>query len=148
VAGTQFEILAGQAAQQRAGDPRIRAFAAQAVADHGAALAQLTQLAQALGIGAPSQPTQSRLAPDRQAILSMWGDLSGAGFDCSYASTTYHDHEMIVTAFQNEAHHGDDPRVHLFAVTHLPALENHLNMAGADLDGLSCGAMSVPFTAP
>lgn len=128
-----FEVRGGQLATARGRDTRVHAAAIRLVADHLATLGQLGELDRQLGVAPEDSP-----GVDQRNILLLWSRLTVGPFDCAYAATEFLDHQVAVAAYQDEADHGDDPRIRAFAAVRLPVLHDHLAMLAAVLPDLDC----------
>ncbi len=87
----------------------------------------VTALAKQKGYTPPTEPSLVQ-ATKIKAISMMDGD----SFDKSYANQIgVSAHEDAVKLFQETANKAKDPDIKAFAATHLPALQQHLEMARA-----------------
>jgi putative membrane protein len=118
------EVRMGRLAAQNTQSAQIRAFAQRMVTDHMQLGHRLTEIAQRKGLTLPPEPN----ARD----VSTLADLSrqkGADFDNTYLRSQVTDHQIALSAFQQEAEHGTDPDLKTFAQAVLPTLRQHLLMA-------------------
>src|SRR5262245_14898430 len=102
------------------------------VQDHGNALDELKQLAQAKGVDLPE-------ASDRKARRQEKGldRKSGADFDKAYMSDMVKDHRKDLKAMQKAAQDARDPDVKSYAQKTAQVIQQHLDMANqiaADVD--------------
>lgn len=121
------EVQAGQLAQQKATDPKVKDFAQKMVTDHTTANQKLMALAQAKGLTPPAA-----LDDKHQAELTKLQNADGAKFDKLYMKGQLRDHQEAVRLFQNEADKGQDADLKAFATQTLPILQQHLDMAKSD----------------
>jgi putative membrane protein len=121
----QMEIQASRLAQGKATNSSVKAFAEQMLKDHGAADADLKQLAGTKGVTLPASP-----APSDQKKLESLGALNGQSFDRQYADEIgVKAHNEAVSLFRKASTGANDPDVKAFAGKTLPTLEHHLEMA-------------------
>lgn len=124
-AGTT-EVQAGQLALTQARNPALQGFAATMVQDHSATDNALRELGQRKGYRVPAGPT-----PTQQKNLDVLKSLHGDAFDARYAQMMLQDHHQAVALFAQEASHGHDADLKMFASKTLPTLQQHLSMAQA-----------------
>jgi putative membrane protein len=124
-AGTT-EVQASQLALTQARNPALQGFAATMVQDHSASDNALRDLAQRKGYHVPAGPT-----PTQQKNLDALKSLHGDAFDARYAQMMLQDHHQAVALFSEEASHGQDTDLKVFASKTLPTLQQHLSMAQA-----------------
>ena len=118
------EIQAAQLAQTKARNPRIKAFAAKMITDHGDSTQKLTAIAQAKGVTVNG--TLSDMAQQQETKLD--GDKPRM-FDRDYVADQVMDHKAAVQVFQTEIDSGQDPDLKAFAQSTLPVIKQHLTMA-------------------
>ena len=120
------EIEGSRLAQTKARNPEVKAFAEQMIQDHTMVNRELVALAQQKGYTPPTEP--SLLQQAELKALSITDDA----FDTTYASRIgVAAHESAVKLFREGAAQAKDPDIKAFATKHLPALEQHLEMARA-----------------
>ena len=131
------EIAAGKAAQQKATDPSVRAYAAQMVQDHTNANAQMKAILSTKGVSVTEAPDAEHVA-----ILAKMSSMSGAEFDRAYMQQQVVDHQKTIALFDAETRNGSDPDVRSFASTTLPIIQQHLMMAQQYTSRGTMGGMS------
>ncbi|MEO8672732.1 MAG: DUF4142 domain-containing protein [Tahibacter sp.] len=122
--GGMAEVEQSKTAKIRAGDPKIKAFAATMVTDHGNANTTLKGLAKDNGWSLPTS-----LDADAKAKVSDLSEKQGMDFDRSYASNMQKDHDATVALFKDFAQNADDAALRKFATDTLPTIEHHQKMA-------------------
>ena len=123
-----FEIAGGQAALKKATSDEVRELAAHLVADHTAALAEATALAEKLGVEVPTAP-----APLQQWALRVLDTFTGPDFDRWFAELQVEGHRQAIMEAQTEVAKGCNRKVRRLAAASLPVLEEHLAEAQAAL---------------
>jgi putative membrane protein len=122
--GLMSEIELGRVAQQRAGDPRVKAYGKRMVSDHSKDLAQVKQLAAQGGVKLPDKP-----GLEQRIVARRLKKLSGTHFDSAYMSHEVSDHKDDIKDARREARGGKDAGVKQLAGKALPELETHLRLA-------------------
>jgi putative membrane protein len=120
------EVELGKLALQNAGSESVKRFGQQMIDDHGKAGAELTSIAQSVGVEAPQKPGDKQ-----EAALKKLESLKGASFDQAYARQMVSDHEAAVSLFERQAKSGGSRPLKDFAAKTLPTLREHLKMARA-----------------
>lgn len=120
----QNEIQAGRAAQEKATDPTVRAYAMQMIQDHTTANAQLATILQPKGVSVSDGPDAEHLA-----LIAKMSQLSGPAFDRAYMQQQVVDHQKTIALFETESRTGSDVDVKSFANMTMPILQHHLQMA-------------------
>lgn len=119
------EIESSRLALQKAGDPAVKAFAQQMVADHGKTGQELAALASSKGVTLPDGPSMMQ-----KAKLKLLEAADGADFDRRYSETMgLAAHRDTIALFQKAAKEARDAEVKAFAAKTLPALQGHLDQA-------------------
>lgn len=119
------EIQSSQLAVQRARRPEIKEFAQKMVEDHTKASQELTALASAKGLTAPSEPSKQHAKTIKELT-----DAKDADFDRRYAREMgVKAHKDTVKLFEKAASNSKDQEVKAFAAKTLPTLRHHLEMA-------------------
>ncbi len=126
------EVQAAQLAQQKSTDPKIKDFAQRMITDHTQANQKLMALAQTKAVTPPTE-----ISSKHQTEMTKLQGLDGQKFDRAYLKGQIRDHEEAVKLFQKEASDGKDPQLQQFAQQTLPTLQQHLDMAKADMGGSS-----------
>jgi putative membrane protein len=123
----QFEIQAGQLAEQRAEDQNIKQFAQMLVKDHQQNQQQLQQAAQ--GIQQGSQSQENQLGPVHQAMLQELQKKQGRQFDRAFLYGNVAGHTKAVLMFRDAAQELQNPQLKQYAQQTLLALRKHLEEA-------------------
>lgn len=125
-ASDQFEIEAGQLAQQQANDKDIQKFGKKLVTDHSKSSDELMAIVQKAGINAtPAEKLDSR----HQAMLDQLKSANGKDFDRLFTQFQVQAHEEGIALFSTYAEKGDNDALKQFAQKGLPVLKEHLKMA-------------------
>jgi len=119
--GGLAEVDAGNLAQQKSNNAKVKDFGAMMVKDHTAANDKLKSLAASKNITLPSSPSVGQMA--EKAKLDV---LSGDTFDKSYIRGQVKDHEDTIALFKKEVASGEDADAKAFATATLPTLQHHL----------------------
>jgi len=122
--GGMMEVELGKIAQ-RSANPKVKAFAAQMVADHGKANAELKALAEEKEIVLPTA-----YPADQQAHVDMMKKMTGKEFDQHYMDMMVTDHDKTVTLFQRGSN-SQTKAVSDFAKKTLPVIIAHGKKAKA-----------------
>jgi len=122
--GNLAEVELGRLAVQRGTNPGVKQFGQRMVTDHGAAQAELMQIAQGRGMALPAEPDAAH-----RAIRDRLAQLAGPAFDREYMAEMLRDHQQDIADFQREAQSGQDPAIRAWAAKTLPTLQQHLAMA-------------------
>ncbi|HEV2507154.1 MAG TPA: DUF4142 domain-containing protein [Mesorhizobium sp.] len=120
-----FEIAASRLAAERA-DPATKAFAEEMMRDHERLSGELKQLLdnQAVNIAIPTEMTG-----DQKATLAKLQELQGPEFSGRYHSDQVKAHADAVDLFQRYGEKGEQAAIRTWAVSTLPTLRHHLDMA-------------------
>ncbi len=129
--GGNDEIALSKIAIQRSSNPNIRKFARKMVVQHSAAGAQLTQIAEKLGVTPPSN-----VDPMHRKLARHLETLSGGAFNAAYLNAMVKDHTAADHVFQMGTTVTND-QLRNFAVQTLPVVEDHLKMATEMQQGIS-----------
>jgi len=123
--GGMMEVDLGKLAQKSA-NAKVKAFAAQMVADHSKANAELKAIAASSGIILPSVYPAAE-----QAHVDMMKKMTGAAFDKHYVEMMVTDHDKTVALFKGAASGSKTKEVKDFAAKTLPVIEGHFAKAKA-----------------
>jgi putative membrane protein len=115
------EVEAGNLAQQKSTNPKVKDFGAMMVKDHTAANNKLKALADSKGVSLPGNSSVGQMA-----IKAKLEVLSGETFDKSYVKRQIKAHEDTVDLFQKEIAWGKDADAKAFAKESLPTIRSHL----------------------
>jgi putative membrane protein len=120
-----LEIAASRLAVERA-DPATKAFAEEMVRDHERLSGELKQLleSQAITVAIPTEMTG-----DQKATLAKLQELQGPEFSGRYHSDQVKAHADAVDLFQRYGEKGEQTAIRTWAVSTLPTLRRHLDMA-------------------
>jgi putative membrane protein len=121
----QFEIMEAHTALAQSTDPRVRTFAQKMVQAHQQTGASLMQAATEAGLEAP----KPGLGGDESAFLAALQSQRGTDFDKTYVRQQILAHHAALVVEQGYATSGDDPTVRKVAVSTVPIIISHLQMA-------------------
>ena len=127
--GARYEVLAGQRAVETSPTPEIVQFGRRMIADHSKEYDDVAAVGRAVGLTVPKEPDHAL-----QRIVAIFGQLSGAHFDCAYGPQEYSDHENDIARFTDAAQHSGNRTIRAFAARHLPTLRQHRDTIESDLD--------------
>jgi putative membrane protein len=120
------EIKTSQAAQTRAVDPAVKAFANRMVDEHTANEHALDALAKKRNVAVGAEPD-----PDRQIRIGSLQELKGPAFDRAYMNAMLDQHAQTIALFENAARSIDDAEIRQFIEATLPVLREHAEAAKA-----------------
>ena len=120
------EVEAGNLAQQKSSNQKVKDFGAMMVKDHTAANDKLKALADSKSVSLPSTSSVRQMAA--KAKLEV---LSGETFDKSYIKGQVKAHQNTVALFRKEIASGQDPDAKAFAKETLPTVRSHLKAINA-----------------
>jgi len=133
-----FEIQAGQLAQQKSQTDEIKQFAKMMVDDHTQAQQQLQQIAQR-----KNWQFSERLMPVHQAMLDELSKLDGQEFDRAYLYGQIAGHTKTALKLRDDKTELQDQELRQYAATILPKVQQHLQhgqqLARAD-EAITAGA--------
>ncbi|HJU17449.1 MAG TPA: DUF4142 domain-containing protein [Stellaceae bacterium] len=118
------EIKLGQLAADKGSNPEVKQFGNQAIKDFGKAQKDLDKIAGGLKWIAPDHMSQD--------AAGQYDDLwkrQGKDFDSRYIDDEINNYQNYVPLFENEADHGTDRQLALYAQSLLPTLRSRLNSA-------------------
>lgn len=123
-AANMTEIQLSQAALNQSQNASVKQFAQRMIDDHTAAENQLSTLATSKGAAAPTKLDEMhmKMVSDLQAS-------SGKAFDTMYVDDQIAAHKEAIKNVQHEADEGSDMDSKNMAMTLLPQLKEHLQMA-------------------
>lgn len=121
-----FEIASSKLAVEK-GDEPTKAFANQMITDHTRTSGELKG---AVGTE-PSVPIPAEMDSAHQSKLDALNKLTGSDFIKQYQSDQLAAHKDAVSLFERYGKGGDSQKLKSWAVTTLPALQHHLEMAQA-----------------
>lgn len=117
-----MEVQAGQLAQQKAMNQRVKDFGAMMVADHSKANDELKSFASGRGLMLPDS-----LPADKKKHLDAMNKLNGKAFDQHYVNMMVDDHKKDVDEFKKQAASAEDGQLKTWAGNTLPVLQKHLD---------------------
>lgn len=120
------EVRLAQAAQSKAGNDQVKAYAKRMQEDHAKASEELEALASSKGIRLPRE-----LDRDHKGDVEKLAKMEGDKFDREYMERMVSEHRKDVKAFEKQAKGGKDPDLKAYARKNLPTLQEHLKMAQA-----------------
>jgi len=133
-----FEIQAGQLAQQKAQSDEIKQFAKMMVDDHTQAQQQLQQIGQQKG-----WQFSQELMPVHREMLSELSKLDGQEFERAYLYGQVAGHTKTALKLRDDKAELQDPQLKQYAATILPKVQAHLRhgqqLANAD-EAITAGA--------
>ncbi|NIG56071.1 DUF4142 domain-containing protein [Chitinophaga sp. Cy-1792] len=129
--GGMSEVAMGKLAQEKATNPRVKAFGTMMVNDHSRIDDALKALAATLNITLPAA-----INPDEQKHLDELAKKSGKDFDKEYMKMMVDDHNMDVKAFEDASQSLTNADIKAFAATTLITLKVHQDSARAIKDAL------------
>jgi putative membrane protein len=133
------EVTIGNLALSKSDDEGVRELADMTIADHTAALAKATALAQQLGIPVPTEPSAEQKAQAAQLEAA-----SGTAFDQLYAQIQVAGHTKSVASTNTEISSGSEQSVIQYATEYLPVATHHLEMSQEVLDATGGSPTAVP----
>jgi putative membrane protein len=128
--GGMMEVQLGKMAQDKAQNPRVKAFGAMMVKDHTQANSEMKTLADTKKVMLPAA-----LGDDHQKHVNDLNEKTGADFDKAYMNMMVDDHKNDISEFEDAAKL-DDADVKAFATKTLPVLRTHLDSAQAIHDAI------------
>ena len=120
--GGMTEVELGKIAEDRASNPRVKAFGAMMVKDHSEANATLKGIASTLNIALPDS-----VSDDARKEINKMKMKKGKDFDKEYVSMMLDDHKKVIEDFKKCADNCSDSTLKSFASSTLPVLEKHLD---------------------
>lgn len=120
------EVDAGNLAEEKATDPKVKDFAGMMVKDHTAANDKLKALADSKGIKLPTSASVAQMATEAKLKV-----LSGQTFDDSYIKGQVKAHQQTIALLKKEIASGQDADAKSFAQSILPTVRSHLKAANA-----------------
>ena len=121
-----FEVTLGSLAQRKSASAAVRAYGAQMISDHGAALDELRQLGNARGVILPTT-----LNAEHEKLTGELSKLGPASFDGRFVEKMVGEHEDEVARVEKASKEADDAEVRAWAAKRLPIIRDHLVRARA-----------------
>jgi putative membrane protein len=116
------EAHLGQMAEAQAAEKAVKDFGQKLSQDHTTAYEGLTVLANKTGESIPK-------AISKDKTMDQLMRLKGNSFDHAFLMDEVGSHKAALTAFQNEAEHGENADVKAWAQSMIPTLKEHLQEA-------------------
>lgn len=129
--GDRFEVLGGGLARTTGVRQDVQSFGERMMSDHTQEYADTVHTAARFGLAVPTEPSDGQ-----RAVLSLWGSMSGASFDCAYITYEWEDHQLDIADAKDEIENGHNGAVIREARHSLPTLREHLRLATGILRGL------------
>ena len=124
--GGMMEVQLGKLAQQKAANPRVKAFGEMMVKDHSKANDELKAIAARQNIALPDS-----MSNDKKDNMNDLSKKTGKDFDKAYMDMMVDDHKEDIDKFQKAAQNVKDTAVRAWASNALPVLQKHLDSAQA-----------------
>jgi putative membrane protein len=121
--GGMFELESSKLAVQKADGP-VKEFASQMVSDHTKASTELATQAKTENLSVPTTLNNSN-----QSKIDKLQKLAGPDFSRQYMDYQVSAHKDAVSLFQRYGKGGDNSKLKAWAITTLPTLQHHLDMA-------------------
>ena len=121
----QFEILEATTALAQSQNPRIRTFAQAMIEAHRQTTDQLKQAVAKAGLEQP----EPGLSGDQSMFLAALQSQRGGDFDTTYIRQQILAHHAALAVEQGYASSGDDTTIRQAAVSTIPVVAAHLQMA-------------------
>ncbi|KAA0989232.1 DUF4142 domain-containing protein [Dyadobacter aurulentus] len=118
--GGMAEVALSKIAEEKATDPKVKAFAKQMVTDHSKANEELKTLASSKNITLPSAPNE-----EKQKAAADLGGKSGSDFDKAYIAQMKKDHDNTVKLFEDAQKEVKDAELKAFIDKTLPVIKAH-----------------------
>jgi putative membrane protein len=131
IQGNLAEVELGKLAQQKSMNDGVRSFGDTLVKDHSAGNEKATEVASAVGVTAPTEPSKKQ-----KMMYDRLSKLSGSAFDRQFARMMVEDHQKDIKEFEKEAR-SSNQQVAGFAKDTLPTLQKHLDTAKSLASGKS-----------
>jgi putative membrane protein len=129
--GGMMEVNAGQVAQQKGMNDRVKAFGAMMVRDHSQANQELMNLAKAKGM-----MLSDSLDKKTNDHMTAMQKMEGKAFDKHYINMMVEDHNKDVAEFEKAASSAKDADLRAWAAKTLPILKVHQDSARAISKGM------------
>ncbi|MBX6384114.1 MAG: DUF4142 domain-containing protein [Microbispora sp.] len=117
------EIQGGRIAERQAGKQSIKDAGRKLAENHTALDDQLKPVAERLGVGLPSRPSE-----EQQAELRQLAAKSGAAFDQAWIDAQVKGHRKALVSLDKELSSGSSQEVKDLAQDARPVVQEHLNL--------------------
>jgi putative membrane protein len=131
IQGNLAEVELGKLAQEKSMNDGVRSFGDMLVKDHSASNEKATDVASALGVTEPTEPSKKQ-----KMMYDRLSKLSGSAFDRQFARMMVDDHQKDIKEFEKEAKSSNE-QIAGFAKDTLPTLQKHLDTAKSLASGKS-----------
>ena len=101
VTANQVDITAGELANTRSTNPKVKEFAHRMVTDHGGVTKAATELATRLGVTPEDNPTSQQLKQGGEQNVAGLQGKNGAEFDRAYVASEVTYHQAVLDAVDN-----------------------------------------------
>lgn len=130
--GGLTQVKAGEVAQQKAKDQRVRDFAAKMVQDHTKVNEELRAIAANKNITLPAAPGEDELED-----IGDLNSYTGIDFDKHFMNMMVDEHQDAIDLFEDAAEDAEDADLKAFASNALSSLRMHLEEAKILKDALN-----------
>jgi len=122
--GLRFKLAAETLALSRSPNRTVRQFVQRLIRDHSRELAQLSTLANRLGISLPDDPDD-----DQSEQLEQLSGLIGPTFQRAFLRAEIRDHMSDLRDFTEQSFEGRNATVRAFATNQIPEVSEHIEEA-------------------
>jgi putative membrane protein len=138
VAANEVDIQAGEQAQSKATDQRVKDFAQRMITDHTAVNQQASDLVSKLGVTPQDNATSQALRQQGEESRQRLDGLSGAAYDQAYMQHEVEYHQQVLDALDQQLIPGaQNAELKDLLQKTRPAIEAHLEMAKQIVDELN-----------
>jgi putative membrane protein len=118
------EVDMGKLAGQRGSNAEVKALAHRMINDHDTANSRLSRIAKASGT-----PLRIDWDMDHSVVRGQLDKMKGTAFDIAYIRAQIEEHQKTAQLLEWEIGSGEDPAIREFAMTLLPTVLDHLEVA-------------------
>jgi putative membrane protein len=122
--GGMAEVDMGKLAGQRGSNAEVKALAHRMINDHDTANSRLSRIAKASGT-----PLRIDWDMDHSVVRGQLDKMKGTAFDIAYIRAQIEEHQKTAQLLEWEIGSGEDPAIREFAMTLLPTVLDHLEVA-------------------
>ncbi len=124
------EIEQAKVAQKNAKDPRIKAFAAHMIDEHGKAMVDTAQLLKEIHVSPAESPLSSKLSADSRELVTKLGNEQGTDFDRDYIAAQIQEHQAVLDLMDSKLLvQVKNPELKAAILAFRPTVAHHLNEA-------------------